>query len=170
MVTVKTTFELTVKMAGFEFALLNKIDWTVEFVVTVTEAPATITTESPIAGTTPPDHVPGEFQLPPIAVVVRVAATLPLGPIKIRHIASCKTETNLYTASCKNGQRFQLMDTLESAQQIPGMSQHYLSQHCTTLRFRIARADCFKGLLLGLFGQFKNERRAFAWAVALGEQ
>jgi len=65
--------ELTVKVAVFELALLNVIELTVAFVVTVTEAPATITAASPLAGTTPPDHVVVAFQLPPMAVVVLVA-------------------------------------------------------------------------------------------------
>ena len=73
VVTVKTMPELTVKAAVFEFALLNVNEFTVAFVVTVTEAPATITAASALAGTTPPDHVVVAFQFPPVAVVVLVA-------------------------------------------------------------------------------------------------
>ncbi len=75
-VTVKVTLELTVKVAVLVLELLNVIDVTVALVVTVTEAPATITTVSALRGTTPPDQVPVAFQLPPDAVVVLVAPRL----------------------------------------------------------------------------------------------
>jgi hypothetical protein len=75
-VTVSVMLELTVKVVVLWLALLNVIELTVAFAVTVTEAPATMTAVSALRGTTPPDQVLVAFQLPPAAVVVLVAPRL----------------------------------------------------------------------------------------------
>ncbi|MBC8095163.1 MAG: hypothetical protein H7Y43_05075 [Akkermansiaceae bacterium] len=88
------TAELMVKVAVVTALLLKTIELTVAFEVTVTEAPARISALSVLVGTIPPDHVPVLLQLPPEAVVTRVAAWLVNAPDAISSIV--RIENNLF--------------------------------------------------------------------------
>jgi hypothetical protein len=80
---VKVTPELTVSVAVLRLLLLKISEVTVTAEVTVKEAPARTIAVSPLAGTTPPDQEEVLLQLPPEAVVTRVAPRLTNVPRKV---------------------------------------------------------------------------------------
>ena len=87
-VTVRAVPELTLRVAVPAALLLNVIEPTVALEVTVIEAPARMTAASPLAGTIPPVQLVVAFQLPPVAVVTRVAARHMGPPMRLKAIAS----------------------------------------------------------------------------------
>jgi hypothetical protein len=72
LVTVKLFVPLITRL--FDVPAVNVTDKHVKIPSTVTVAPEAISTASPLAGLTPPDHVPPALQLPPDEVLVIVAA------------------------------------------------------------------------------------------------